>query len=120
VYLRYWSSRPHGGCDCFATKADDPDLLIGVELPIELPARYAWACMKHVAGFPNSAGTRITVFALLRVQSWASGRDFSRANEHQCRQHPQSRIYSAARPTVVRFRTAAFAVMPARGVKTAI
>ena len=46
------------------------------------------------------------------------GRDFSRANEHRCCQHPQSRIYSAARP--VGFMAVAFAVMPARGVKTAI
>jgi len=29
--------------------------------------------MKHVAGLPNSAGTRITVIALLRLQSRRSG-----------------------------------------------
>jgi hypothetical protein len=29
--------------------------------------------MKHVDGFPNSAGTRIIAIALLRVQSLRSG-----------------------------------------------
>src|SRR6185312_5701726 len=37
--------------------------------PNEVPARYACACMKHVAGLPNSPGTRITAVALLRVHS---------------------------------------------------
>src|SRR5215203_1370590 len=41
--------------------------------PIEVCARYACPCMKQVAGLPNSAGTRITVVALARLQSRRSG-----------------------------------------------
>ena len=75
--------------------------------------------MKHVARCPNLDGTRITVFALLRVQSRGSAATACE-QMNQCCQHPQPRIYSAARPMVVGLAAAAFAIVPGRGVKTAI
>ena len=40
--------------------------------PIEVSAKYACPCMKHVTGFVNSAGRRITTVALSRLQSRTS------------------------------------------------
>ena len=47
--------------------------LLSSSRPTGPAAKYACACMKHVAGFPNSPGTRIIVPALLRVQSSGPG-----------------------------------------------
>jgi len=53
-------------------RADDPDPLIGVELPVQSslppdrPLRMHEACRRI---FRTRPGTRITVFALLHVQS---------------------------------------------------
>ena len=81
--------------------------------------------MKHVAGFPNSAGTLITVFALLRVQSRGSAATSAEQMSTNAVSTPspsisRETIYLAARPTVVGFTAVAFAVMLGRGVRTAI
>jgi hypothetical protein len=76
--------------------------------------------MKQVAGFPNSAGTRITVFALLRVQSPGSAAAAAEQMSTNAVSTPAPIAYSAARPTVVGFIAAAFAVTLGLGVKTAI
>jgi hypothetical protein len=78
--------------------------------------------MKHVAGFPNSAGTRTTVFALLRMQSPGSAEVAAEQMSTNAVSTPSPHLasYSAARPTVVGFVVAAFAVRLGLGVKTAI
>lgn len=77
--------------------------------------------MKHVAGFPNSAGTRITVLALLRVQSPGSAATATEQISTNAVSTPAPNLasHSAARPTVVGLM-AGFAVTLGRGVKTAI
>ena len=75
--------------------------------------------MKQVAGFPNSAGTRITVSALLRVQSPGSAATAAEQMSTNAVSIPTP-IYSAARPTEVGFTAPAFAVISWRGVRTAI
>ncbi len=80
--------------------------------------------MKHVAGFPNSAGTLITVFALLRVQSRGSAATSAEQMSTNAVSTPtpsnQPRDYSGARPTVIGFTAVVFAVMLGRGDKTPI
>jgi hypothetical protein len=78
--------------------------------------------MKHVAGFPNSAGTRTTVFALLRVQSPGSAAAAAEQMSTNAVSTPRPHLayHSVARPTVVGFMAAAFDVTLGLGVKTAI
>ncbi len=78
--------------------------------------------MKQVAGFPNSAGTRTTVLALLRVQSPISAAAAAEQMSTNAVSTPAPNLasYSAAKPTVVGFMVAAFAVTLGLGVKTAI
>jgi len=79
--------------------------------------------MKHVAGLPNSAGTRITVAALLRVQSARSGVTATEQIRTRAANNPRlslCRIYRPDKPTVVSFVAVVRAVTLARGVKTAI
>jgi hypothetical protein len=73
--------------------------------------------MKHAAGFPNSAATRITTLALPRVQS----RDAGVTATEQMRTRAVSMVklnlrYGAEKPALVRF--AAWGVSVILGVKT--
>jgi len=71
---------------------------------------------------PKAEGLEQRAFAKLLhvlIASWLTDCGRSRANKHQRCQHPQPRIYSTARPTVVGFAAVAFAIVAGRGVKTA-
>jgi hypothetical protein len=78
--------------------------------------------MKQVAGFPNSIGTRITLLAVVRVQSRGSAAAVTEQISTRTVSIPNPDLAShlAALPTVVGTTTAVFAVAAGRGVSTAI
>jgi hypothetical protein len=76
--------------------------------------------MKQVAGFPNSEGRRMTVGALLRLQSWRSGVVVTEQIRIGAVNTRKLLIYCAEEPTVVRFVGRSCSVIFGLGVKTRI
>ena len=110
-----------GGDEALARHADNPDPLVGIEVPSDLAARQIGLRMHEACR--GIAELRRHAHHRARVVTRAAPRfDYgrSRANEHQRRQHHQPRIYLTARPTVVGFAAVAFAIVPGRGFKTVI
>ena len=113
-------------CEYLTPHAEDSDPLIGIEVATDRAARKVGLCVEEAARRISELGRHahhcvcVAAVAVMRI-----GRDRSRANKHQCCQHPQPPIisrerYSATKPTVVGFTAAAFAVALGLGVKTAI
>jgi hypothetical protein len=86
--------------------------------PIEVSARYACPCIKHVIGFPNSAGTRITAVALSWVQFRISGVSAAEQTKISAvsiiKLHALAKVETRAGTRIIRYCPASVQIEPSK------